>query len=164
LKIRTLEPADWPTHRLLRLRALEESPDAFAATHAEQAARPLESWAARLEAAAASDVDYPLVAELDGVPVGLAWAKVDGSDPAVVEIFQVWVSSAARGQGVAAALLREAISWARSRGARTVKLDVTQGDTAAVRLYLREGFRDVGEPVPFRPGSPLLSQAMYLDL
>jgi ribosomal protein S18 acetylase RimI-like enzyme len=164
LKIRTLEPADWPTHRLLRLRALENSPDAFGATHADQAARPHESWAARLEAAAMSDDDCPLVAEQDGVPVGLAWAKVDGADPTVVEIFQVWVAPAARGRGIAAALLREAISWARSRGTRTVKLDVTQGDTAAVRLYQREGFRNVGEPVPFRPGSPLLSQAMCLDL
>jgi ribosomal protein S18 acetylase RimI-like enzyme len=164
LNIRTLEAADWRLYRLLRLRALEESPDAFATTHAEQAERPDDSWAARLAAAAVSADDYPLVAEQEGEPLGLAWAKADADDPGVVEIFQVWVAPAARGRGIAAGLLREAIGWARKRGARAVRLDVTQGDTAAVRLYLREGFRNAGEPVPFRAGSPLLSQAMYLDL
>jgi ribosomal protein S18 acetylase RimI-like enzyme len=164
LNIRTLEAADWRLYRSLRLRALEESPDAFATTHAEQAARPDDSWAARLAAAAASADDCPLVAEQDGEPLGLAWAKADAADPRVVEIFQVWVAPAARGRGIAAGLLREAIGWARARRARAVRLDVTQGDNAAVRLYLREGFRNAGEPVPFRAGSALLSQAMYLEL
>jgi ribosomal protein S18 acetylase RimI-like enzyme len=111
-----------------------------------------------------SGSDHPLVAQCDGQPVGLAWAKAGTADPLQVELLQVWVAPEARGQGIAAGLLREAIRWARVRGARTVTLDVTQGDTPAVRLYLREGFRDVGEPFPFRQGSPLLSQAMRLDL
>jgi GNAT superfamily N-acetyltransferase len=164
LKIRPLQSADWPLYRTLRLQALAESPDAFATTHAEQAARADDSWAARLTAAAGSGADYPLVAEHDGAPVGLAWAKADASDPDVIDIFQVWVAPAARGRGIAAGLMREAIAWARARGARTIRLDVTQGDTAAMRLYLREGFRNAGEPVPFRAGSPLLSQPMRLDL
>jgi ribosomal protein S18 acetylase RimI-like enzyme len=164
LKIRPLEPADWHTHRMLRLRALQESPEAFATTYAEQAARPDDSWAARLAEASASGCDLPLLAELDGEPVGMAWARKDPTDASVVEIFQVWVDPAARGRGIAAGLMREAIAWARTRGARTVQLDVTPGDTAAARLYLREGFRNVGEPVPVRPGATLLSQAMRLDL
>jgi GNAT superfamily N-acetyltransferase len=164
LNIRPLEPDDWPTHRLLRLQALQESPEAFATTYAEQAARPDTSWAGRLAEAAASGRDLPLLAELDGQPVGLAWAREDAANPMAIEVFQVWVAPAARGRGCAAALLRMAVAWARERGARTVMLDVTPGDTAAVRLYLREGFRNVGEPVPVRPGSALMSQAMRLDL
>ncbi|MGZ5199610.1 MAG: N-acetyltransferase family protein [Telluria sp.] len=164
MNIRTLQPADWPVYRSLRLRALEDSPDAFATTFAEQAARPDDSWAARLAAAAGSEHEYPLLAEHDGNPCGTAWARTDATDPAVVEILQVWVAPEARGHGIAAGLLREAIGWARTRGARTVTLDVTQGDSPAVRLYLREGFRNVGEAVPFRQGSPLLSQPMRLDL
>ena len=164
MKIRPLEPADWPIHRLLRLQALQESPEAFATSYAEQAARPGDSWATRLAEAAASGRDLPLVAELDGQAVGMAWARVDGNDAAIVEIFQVWVSPAARGRGIAAGLMREAIAWARARGAHAVQLDVTPGDTAAARLYLREGFRNVGAPVPVRPGAALMSQAMRLDL
>lgn len=162
--IRTLSPDDWAIHRAIRLRALHDSPHAFAATYAEQQARPETSWSDRLAAAAAGDTDYPLVAEHGSTPVGLTWAKADAANAGLVELLQVWVAPEARGQGIAAALLREAIRWARTRGARAVTLDVTQGDTPAVRLYLREGFRNVGDPFPFRQGSPLLSQAMRLDL
>jgi ribosomal protein S18 acetylase RimI-like enzyme len=162
--IRTLSPEDWAIYRAIRLRALQDSPDAFATTFAEQQTRSDESWSGRLAAAAMSGSDHPLVAQCDGNPVGLAWAKADAADPSVVEIFQVWVAPGARGKGIAAGLLRESVHWARTRGARAVTLDVTQGDTPAVRLYLREGFRDVGEPFPFRRGSALLSQAMRLDL
>jgi len=161
---RKLEPADWKSYRSLRLRALQDSPDAFGATFAEMAARTDEAWAARLAAAVGSASDHPLVAEQHGVPVGLAWAQADAADPSVVEIFQVWVAPEARGQGVAAQLLREAVRWARSKQAGTVRLGVTQGDTPAVRLYLREGFRNVGEPEPLRPGCALLSQTMCLAL
>jgi ribosomal protein S18 acetylase RimI-like enzyme len=164
LTIRKLEPADWQAYRSIRLRALQDSPDAFAATFAEQSVRPDESWAERLAAASASPDHYPLVAEQEGKPVGLTWAKVDAADPSLVEVLQVWVAPEARGQGIAAALLREATRWARTRDARAVILDVTQGDTPAVRLYVREGFRDIGEPFPFREDSPLLSQKMRLEL
>jgi GNAT superfamily N-acetyltransferase len=164
LNVRPLKPADWPIHRLLRLQALQESPEAFATTYAEQADRPDASWAGRLAEAAASGHELPLLAELDGQPVGLAWARVDAANASAIEVFQVWVAPAARGRGIAAELLRAAIAWARERGAGTVLLDVTPGDTAAVRLYLRAGFRNVGEPVPVRPGSAMLSQAMRLDL
>jgi GNAT superfamily N-acetyltransferase len=40
----------------------------------------------------------------------------------VVNIFQVWVAPEYRGQGMAAALLRAAILWARSRRAKLVQL------------------------------------------
>lgn len=162
--VRELAPADWQSYRSIRLRALQDAQDAFGATFAEQATRPDEAWAARLAAAASSGNDHPLVAEQDGAAVGLAWAKVDATDPLVVEIFQVWVAPESRGQGIAAHLLRAAVRWARGKQAATVRLGVTQGDTPAVRLYLREGFRNLGEPEPLRPGSELLSQTMCLML
>lgn len=164
LVIRTLAPQDWPTYREVRLRSLADSPDAFCSSLAEEGQRTPEAWEARLLAAAVSGRDYPLVAELASAAVGLLYAKVDGADESVVNLFQVWVAPESRGHGVGAALLREAIRWARSRGARVVRLSVTSGDTPAVRLYVREGFRDVGTPVPRNPGSPLLEQTMQLAI
>lgn len=164
LVIRTLAPHDWPTYRDVRLRSLADSPDAFCSTLAEEAQRAPEAWEARLSVAAVSGRDYPLVAELGGAAVGMLYAKVDSADESVVNLFQVWVAPGSRGHGVGAALLREAIRWARARGARAVQLSVTSGDTPAVRLYVREGFRDLGAPVPRRPGSPLLEQTMRLAL
>jgi ribosomal protein S18 acetylase RimI-like enzyme len=148
----------------MRLRCLADSPDAFGSTLAEEQERSPQAWAARLAAAAVSEHDYPLIAEQDGLPVGLLWAKADAADASVINLFQMWVAPESRGRGIAGALLREAIGWARSRSARVVQLGVTRADTPAVRLYARAGFRDFGTLEPLRPDSPLLSQPMRLEL
>lgn len=163
LAIRTLEAHEWPTYREARLRSLADSPDAFGSTLASEQQRTPDAWAARLSAAAVSGQDYPLIAELAGAAVGLLWAKVDATDASVVNLFQMWVAPESRSRGVAAALLREAIKWARSSNARVVQLGVTCGDTAAARLYVREGFQNFGSPAP-RPGTPLFEQTMRLQL
>jgi hypothetical protein len=35
---------------------------------------------------------------------------------------------------------------------------------AAIQLYQRKGFANIGAPEPIRPGSPLLEQTMHLQL
>lgn len=162
--IRPLAPHEWATWRAIRLRALADSPDAFGSTLAEEEARPAQAWADRLAAAAVSGQDCPLVAESAGAPCGLVWAKVDGADSSVVNIFQMWVAPESRGRGLAAALLRAAVAWARSKNASAVHLGVTCGNSSAVRLYMREGFVNVGTPQPRRQDSPLLEQSMRLVL
>lgn len=162
--IRPLAPHEWQAYRAIRLRSLADSPDAFCSTLAEEEALPLDTWSARVARAAVSGIDLPLVADIGGTLAGLVWAKVDAEDAAVVNLFQVWVAPESRGCGIAGALLREAARWATSKGASCVKLDVTSGDTAAARLYLREGFRNVGEPVPMCSRPPLQFQAMELRL
>jgi ribosomal protein S18 acetylase RimI-like enzyme len=143
---------------------LADAPDAYGSTLAEERTRPDDAWAARLLAAAASQRDYPLIAEQAGAVLGVVWAKVDAADPALVNIFQMWVAPESRGRGVAAALMREAIAWALTRQARFVQLGVTCGDSAAWRLYRRLGFLDSGAPEPLRAGTPLLSQTMRLAI
>ena len=162
LVIRPLQPHEWSTWREVRLRALADAPDAFGATLAEEQERIPEAWAARLSAAAVSGDDCPLIAETDGAAVGLVWAKVDATNPSLVNLFRMWVAPESRGRGVASGLLREAIGWAKRGQARVVQLGVTCGDTPAARLYVRAGFKNVGVPGPLRPGSPLLLQEMQL--
>jgi ribosomal protein S18 acetylase RimI-like enzyme len=96
--------------------------------------------------------------------LGLLWAKCDADDAGIVNLFQMWVAPEARGRGVASALLDEAVVWARTIGARLVRLGVVISNQAALRLYLRHGFSKAGEPAPIRPGSALLEQAMQLQL
>ena len=160
--IRTLHPDDWPIYRELRLRALADSPQAFCSTHAEEAQRTDDVWAARLAAPAlgAYQQGWPFAAEVDGTPVGLAWVKMEGNH---ASIYQVWVAPEARGRGVGATLLDAAIGWARARKASELRLDVTSGDGAAARLYRRMGFVDVGAPVPMA-GRTTFEQAMVLRL
>jgi GNAT superfamily N-acetyltransferase len=163
LVIRNFEAHEWPLYREVRLRALADAPEAFCSTLASEQRRPDQDWAARLSAAAVSGQDLPLIAERAGAALGMLWAKVDASDPAVVNVFQVWVAPEARGLGVAAALLHAVVAWAREKGARAIALSVTC-DSAAARLYRREGFVDVGPPTPRNPGLPLLEQSMRLDI
>ncbi|HWJ95134.1 MAG TPA: GNAT family N-acetyltransferase, partial [Telluria sp.] len=162
--IRTLRPDEWTAYRDLRLRALADAPNAYGSTLAAEQDRPAQAWAERLALAATSGRDHPLVADAGGALVGLAWAKRSADDPAVVGIFQMWVAPETRGQGIAAALLREAVRWSRAVGAQVVRLGVETGNGAALRLYAREGFLNVGEPAPMRPGSHLMEQEMRLAL
>jgi GNAT superfamily N-acetyltransferase len=160
--IRKLKAHEWAVYRQTRLRSLADSPDAFGSTLEEEQALPWETWMARLAAAAWSDRNHPLIAESAGMVAGLLWAKADPADPALVNIYQMWVAPESRRIGVAAALMGEAITWARGRNARLVELGVTCGDGAAARLYRRLGFRDTGAPEPLRAGTPLLAQTMRL--
>ena len=165
--IRPLTAHEWQQYRQIRLRSLVDSPNAFGSTIAAEKDRSDEAWTTRLLLATSSGKDYPLIAEISGVNnefAGLLWAKEDTTDTSVVNIFQMWVAPEYRGQGVATKLLREAILWARSRCAKLVQLGVTCGDSAAMRLYLREGFRAIGSPEPLRPDSTLLAQTMRLAL
>jgi len=162
--IRRFTADEWPAYRTIRLRALADAPDAFGSTLAAEEALAPETWAARLARGATSDIDRALAAEINGLLVGLAWAKEDGDDPAIVNLFQMWVAPEARGQGVAGALLGEALRWARERGAQAMQLGVTCTNTSAVRLYERAGFVEAGVREPLRPGSALMEQRMRLTL
>ena len=78
--------------------------------------------------------------------------------------YQVWAVPAHRGHGGGRLLLDAAAAWARAAGARVLALDVTCGDTPAMRLYARAGCRPAGDPEPLRPGSPLRVQPLRLAL
>lgn len=160
--IRRFTPADWRAYRDLRLRALEDSPDAFLSTHALEAQRADADWEARLRTDAESNL--PLVAALDGANVGLAWGRRDASSRDVAHVFQMWVEPTARGLHIGELLLGAIIAWARALGIRRLVLGVNPSGTAAVRLYARVGFVATGDAVPAREGSALLTQAMQLDL
>jgi RimJ/RimL family protein N-acetyltransferase len=162
--VRAFASHEWRAYRDLRLRALADSPDAFGSSLAQEEGQPDEHWSARLALGAASGTDLPLVAEVDGDPVGLAWARIDASDRAAASLYQMWVAPDSRGLGAGRMLLDAAIGWARSAGARSLALKVSCGDTPATRLYSRAGFEAVGVPEPLRPGSAILVQPMRLEL
>jgi len=163
-RVRPLQPDEWPLYRDLRLRSLADSPDAYGSTLADEQERTPQAWAERLAKASASGRDYPLIAECGGDAAGLVWAKFDAVETDVVNIFQMWVVPGQRGRGVATALLREALHWARANGARAVQLGVERGNASAMRLYAAAGFANLGTPAPLRPGSHLLEQVMRLAL
>lgn len=162
--VRPIAARDWPLYRDMRLRALQDSPAAFASTYASEVTRSDDDWAARISAVAASKYAQAFLAFQHAEPCGLVWCKASEAASGVIEIFQMWVEPAVRGVGVGRSLLAEAIAWAESRGAQTVRLGVTIADSPAMSLYRKSGFCDSGLPEPLREGSMLMSQAMDLNL
>jgi ribosomal protein S18 acetylase RimI-like enzyme len=83
-----------------------------------------------LVARAAGEIVGMLTLVMFPIPTGLR-----------VRIEDVVVDESARGQGVGAALSREAIRLARAAGARTIDLTSRPSRESANRLYERLGFR-----------------------
>ncbi|CAN5684876.1 hypothetical protein BH24ACT11_BH24ACT11_14440 [soil metagenome] len=67
------------------------------------------------------------------------------ADDGIVELLSLWVAPTARGCRVGDALVREVERWARSVGARVVRLGVAAGNPAARGLHARHGFDVTGE-------------------
>ncbi|AUG80203.1 GNAT family acetyltransferase [Kitasatospora sp. MMS16-BH015] len=90
----------------------------------------------------ACDSNTLLTARLDGTVVGaltLVLSPLPSGLRARVE--DVVVDTAARGHGIGAALLDQALKLARAAGARTVDLTSHPTRQAANRLYERAGFQ-----------------------
>jgi ribosomal protein S18 acetylase RimI-like enzyme len=83
-----------------------------------------------LVARAAGEIVGMLTLVMFPIPTGLR-----------VRIEDVVVDESARGQGVGAALSREAVRLARAAGARTIDLTSRPSRESANRLYERLGFR-----------------------
>ena len=164
LRIRPFAPREWKIYRGLRLRSLADAPDAFGRTLAEEQERPDAEWSSRLSAGASSGLDLPLVAEVGGEPIGLAWGRIEASNPDVANLYQMWVAPSHRRLGVGRSLLETVIAWASAMRASVLELGVAVGNGPAVRLYRGAGFEPAGEPRPFRQGSGLLGQKMRLEL
>ena len=149
---------DWAAVRDVRLAALADTPDAFDSSRAAEQGQPEQQWRDRLRAGGQR------LGWLDEgpVPVGLARGVVhevgrSGGQSAVEHhLVGMWVSPAARGAGVAGALVEAVLDWAREQAAPRLLLWVVGGNEAAHRLYLRHGFTPTGrvQPLPSRPWQP----------
>ncbi|RBQ17877.1 GNAT family N-acetyltransferase [Spongiactinospora rosea] len=137
--------------REVRLKALAESPHAFASTYAKEAAMSDAEWEARLEEG--TPVRYVAVA--DGVDAGLVGIFMDERDeePGTAHLISMWVDPAHRGRGIGSLLVEEALSWARTAGARRVGLWVVDANDAAFALYRAKGFAPSGRTMAL-PSDP----------
>ena len=162
--VRRLTRHEWRHYRELRLRALADSPSAFATTLAEAQAREDADWLRQASSGAESPSEIALVAEADSRLIGLAWSRIDSTATDRALLYQMWVDPSFRGLGTGRSLLAAVVRWATGMSARQIILSVTCGNTPATRLYRSAGFEPVGHPEPLRPGSDLLVQPMQLVL
>lgn len=141
ISVRNLDPDDWRTWRALRLRALEESPDAFGSTLAGALERDTEAhWRAGVSPPMVS-----FVTETDGAPSGMARLMFSSTPGDRAELISMWVAPENRDQGVGRALISTAVDHLAAHHPRTrLLLAVVETNAPARALYSRCGFAVVG--------------------
>lgn len=152
-----LSPTEWERLRDVRLRALEDAPDAFGSTLERESSFAEREWS-------------------DLAALGPWWVAVDASsDVGLVAggrhkvtlmpwVFSMWVDPGHRGSGIAQELVAVVARWAADEGATELGLDVTDRAVGARRLYERLGFRPTGISFPMPRDKSILLVELALDL
>ncbi|WP_431951665.1 GNAT family N-acetyltransferase [Nocardia lijiangensis] len=132
---------------------LAEAPYAFGSTLPWAQARTDQDWRALLAARTqflATTCDHDL---------GTIGAVAENG---AAHLISMWVAPEARGTGVADLLVRAVVDWATATGHCGINLEVSDGNTAAERLYHRHGFRRTGMAGAISPEDPRLEFEMRL--
>lgn len=144
MHIRSLSPPDAAAYQALRLRGLQECPEAFASSFAEEVGLPLDEIERRLlpkaDAAIFGAFEGPELCALVGLQrermIKLAHKSF---------IWGVYVAPEHRGRSVGTRILSHALSYAASEFKSTqVNLGVNTRNAAAVALYKKLGFTQYG--------------------
>jgi ribosomal protein S18 acetylase RimI-like enzyme len=134
-RVERLTESDWRTFAGIRLRALTDSLGEHDPQYQQEVTFTAAQWRRRLR-------DHAQFAALIGDrPVGLIGAQQENAD--TVYLYSLWLDPAARGHGLARALVAAAVDWARNRRARTVKLRVAVDNTVARGVYESLGFAEM---------------------
>ena len=158
IRIQRVRREEWERVRELRLRALADAPHAFGSTLERERRLGEAGWIDWIEGwEGATNVMF--VAERDEGWIGMALGSRTGDEPEA-HLYGMWVEPAWRARGVGAELVERVLSWARSWGARSVILAVTETNARAATFYEHLGFQDTGEREPLRVGTELRVRMM----
>ncbi len=142
--IRVLTELDALAFQGLRLRSLQECPEAFASSYEEEVGTPLEEIERRLQAKPDSAV---FGAFKDSELCALVGLRRESMVKLAHKsfIWGVYVAPEVRGRGVGGRVLSQALSYAaRVLRTRQVNLGVNTKNLAAIALYKKLGFVEYG--------------------
>jgi ribosomal protein S18 acetylase RimI-like enzyme len=153
ISIRRLTSADAAAYRALRLRGLDEHPDAFTSSVDAEAAKPLSATEARIAPDSPDWVFGAFVGDTLAGVVGLA-REARAKNRHKADVFGMYVAPDFRRRGIGRALLRHLVAAAEQEaGLEQLVLTVTNSNDPARLLYESEGFRSFGiEPRALRVG------------
>jgi ribosomal protein S18 acetylase RimI-like enzyme len=133
-----LGPHDGARLRSIRLRALQNAPDAFGTTYEEASQYPDDMWIRQV-------VELPTFIAVDNErDVGMVRCARDGQKPDTASLISMWVAPEARRRHIGGTLIDLVVAWARSNGVSRVVLDVADANVPAVTLYASKGFAPTG--------------------
>jgi len=133
--VRVLAEHDWDVYRSLRLAGLQDSPEAFVESYAEEVGRSPEWWRRRMRRASRLLVEY------GAVPRGIASCAVVDGDPTIAEVFGLWVDPATRQAGLAWSLMEAATKLATTHNWAYLYYWVGTENTRAIAFASNFGFR-----------------------
>jgi ribosomal protein S18 acetylase RimI-like enzyme len=164
MDIRRLAASDAPAYRPLRLRALREHPEAFTSSYEENVDLPLADTEKRL----ASTVTTMWGAFDGGTLCGAVGLERETrlKNRHKATLVAMYVAPEHAGLGAGGALIEALLREARAEGFELLVLTVTEGNSSAIKLYERAGFRSFGvEPRAIKvAGRAYAKNHMYLHL
>ena len=142
ISTRRIGPGDAAALRAIRLRALADTPTAFAIDVDVEAAHPDSYWSEFTGSAAV------FVAEREGDWVGVAVGRWYDREAGVAQLSGLWVDPAMRSRGLGGRLVDEVHGWAAVAGARGLRLGIIIDGPDVEGFYPRLGFERTGETRP----------------
>ena len=158
VEVSPLTPAEWPQLRITRLRALRDSPDAFASEYQREHRWTKEQWLDMFQSA------LWVVARSGGRVVGLARSLREPAQPLRRHVESVWVEPRFRRRGITRRLIEGLIERERGAGVNELVIWVLQGNDHARRAYERLGFRPTGERQVLPGGAGRVEERLLLRI
>jgi len=146
MKVQHIEPGDWRDWKASRLRALADSPEAFASSFAAEKGKPDEAWSEYARHCGASPASAAFLArDEQGRVTGMVAAYLDGGEATNAYVCAMWVVPESRNRGVGRLLIDEATHWLMDAGASEVNAWVSDANASAVDFYEALGFVSTGK-------------------
>ena len=162
MKVQRIEPDDWREWKASRLRALADSPGAFASSFAAEERKPDETWSEYARHCGVSPASAAFLArDEQGRFAGMVAAYLDGGEATNATICAMWVAPESRNRGVGRLLVDEATRWLVDTGASEVKAWISDANSSAVDFYQSLGFAPTGEMQPLA-SRPSIDERLYV--
>ncbi len=144
--VRYAGPQDAARLRALRLEALSTHPEAFSQDYQEAAAKTEEAWTRRLLVDPRQSDEVICVAATGDDLVGMAGLYRFKSEKTkhAGNVWGVYVKPEFRNLHIAEQLIRLCLAWAKEQGLLVAEIGAIADNAAAIRCYLRCGFRVFG--------------------
>ena len=150
------ETDDWARVREIRLRALADSPNAFASRLDHERHQPESFWRHRLE-----EEGSATFLAIDGdSAIGLVSVFLMDDEPGTAHLVSMWVAPEHRRRGLGRRLVEAVLGWARDQRAERVGLWVTESNEEARGLYRSTEFVETGDRQPLPSDLTLQELAM----
>jgi ribosomal protein S18 acetylase RimI-like enzyme len=163
ISIEPITLGNLPTFKTIRLRALQDTPSAFASTYARESEMSDAEWGSRVERWS-GEGGIGFLAFEEGVACGIAGAFLEPTDRSRAQLISMWTAPTHRQRGVGRMLVNEVAKWTQGRGARVLQLMVTSRNDSAMRFYERLGFKRTGRTEPYPNDAALTEYEMARPL